>query len=134
MKAWSRNMKWSTSWILVLEILIQRQQVDVVHRNVIKIILREEKTDVDQRCSIEPKPINLIDDENVMRNLLIDEEFCHVRHKLQKLLETIPKRHNHSEFLLIRIIFGEFLKVLSVSHVIIDRFLRLDVALTVAGI
>jgi hypothetical protein len=101
MKTRRRDVERPICWVIVLEIVVKRQQIHVMHRQVIEISLRHQKSNVDERSAVEPEAVDLIDDKDVVRDVLGCEEFVHVRHKLQQLLEPVAERNNQSEFLLV---------------------------------
>lgn len=91
-------------WIVVLKIFVQRQQVNIMHRDVVVVVLCGQKPDVNQRRSIESKSVHLIYHKNMMWNALLVQELMHMWDKLQQLFKAIPKWDDQGEFLLPRIL------------------------------
>ena len=92
---------------LVRKLRIQWQQIDVMLHCVVELVFGVQIPDVDQRSSIEPQQIFLVDHENMMWNLLCVQELWHVWHKFEKISETVADWHNHCEFLFVEN-FGTF--------------------------
>lgn len=90
-------MQGSVLRIRVFETGIQRQQVHVVHANVVvSPPFGEQESYVDQGSPVEAIPVHLIQHEDVVGNPLSIQEVTHVGCELQQLLEPISKRHNYS--------------------------------------
>lgn len=67
-----------------------------MHCDIIEMLFGVKESDVDKRGSIEAKPIDLVQHEDLMGNLLVVQEFGHVRNELQEFIETIPEWDDHS--------------------------------------
>lgn len=98
MKTRSGNVKRSIFWVIISEILVQRQQVDVMHCNVIEILFHEQKTNIYKRRSIKPESVHLINNKDVMSDSLIRKKLVQMRNKLQQFFKAITERNNNCEF------------------------------------
>lgn len=89
-----------------MQIGVLRQKVHVVHRNVVEIVLGKQEAHVDQRRPIEAISVDLVDNENVVRDTLVVQEPLHVWCELQKLLKAVPERHNQCESGFLIVVFA----------------------------
>lgn len=127
------HMERTFRWIVVLQVLVQRKQINVMHGDVVKIVFCKQISHIDQWSSIESEPISLIDNENVVRNLLIVEKPVHVRNKLKKFFKSIAKRNNQSQFLH-RAWADNTVKVFLIGDIAVNWFVTFNIVLAVAGI
>lgn len=87
-------MQWSqAAGILIEQIVIQGQQVYVVHGNVIVHIAGKLETHVDERGAIEAEPVHLVQHKDVVRHALPLQKGGHVGDELEEFLKSVSKRH-----------------------------------------
>uniref|UniRef100_A0A2M4CBJ1 Putative secreted protein n=1 Tax=Anopheles marajoara TaxID=58244 RepID=A0A2M4CBJ1_9DIPT len=68
--------------VLVAQVVVQWQQIDVVHCKVVETIPDLQEACIDQRCSVESITIILVHHKYVKRNSLLVQKRGHVRCKL----------------------------------------------------
>lgn len=90
-----RNMQRSVFGVVVQQLFVDRQQINVMHCNVIVFGFCVQKSDVYQRGTVESVSVHLIQDKYLMRNALIVQEAGDVRSKRQQLLETVSEWHQY---------------------------------------
>lgn len=66
-----------------------------MHGDIVEAVFGVKEADVDQRSAIEAKPIDLIQHEDLVGNMLLVQECGHVRHELKQLVKAIPEWHDY---------------------------------------
>lgn len=78
---------------------------EIFHRTpltyIVKLVLHLQKAGIYQGSPVEPKPVVLVEDKDVERNLLFVQERRNMRHKAQQLVKAIPKRNQNGQLWLI---------------------------------
>jgi hypothetical protein len=81
----------------VAEVGVQREQINIVHHNVVTRLRRDGVPSVDQLPAIEPPIVRLIDHKDPKVDALLLQEFVHVRHKVLELTVDVTVGHEHPE-------------------------------------
>lgn len=90
-------MERSVLRVRVSQLSVDRQQVDIVHGDIVELVLGVLEADVDQGRTIEAEPIDLVHDEDLVPDVLVVEELRHVRHELEQFVKAIAERHDHGK-------------------------------------
>lgn len=101
MKFWTGNVKRTFSRIIVPQVIIKWKQVHVVHAYIVVLVLHLQEASIYQGGPIEPKPIVLVEDKDMKRDLLFVQEGRNVRNELKQLVETIPEGNQNGQLWLI---------------------------------
>lgn len=90
-------MEGPSLWEAIVQLLIEWEQVHVVHGNVVCAVAAFQEARVDERCPVEPEMIHLVEHIDVVLDLLLAQEAVHVGHKDQELLKAFSKGHQHCQ-------------------------------------